>query len=633
MSEHLLSVAGLEQSFDGRVLFEQCAFGVDRGMRVGLVGRNGAGKSTLLRALNGQFEPDGGLITLRRGARLGMLDQEPTFAAETVGEVLNAPFAEVAGLIEAYEAAVAALDPAADEHLHRIEALGGWSWGHRIDEVAKALKVQPHETPLSVLSGGEMKRLALAHVILSAPDILLLDEPTNHLDAETIEWLEGYLAEAGRTFILVTHDRYFLDKVVDRLFELRRGQIKVYLGNYTDFITARALEEAGRAEGRRRRLRQLVTELAWAKRSPSARTGKAKARLDRIDAARAEIDQLASEVITPTIDFGSPTRLGKQILEIHNLSMAFEGGPTLIKDLSLGLCRGERVGILGPNGIGKSTLMRIIAGELHQTRGEVRLGKNTTVAFFDQQRRVIDPEASLKETVCPDGDTVFPSGKPMHFAGWLDRFGFLSVTHHRKVSTLSGGERNRLALARFLLTPANVLLIDEPTNDLDIETLHLLEESLLRFEGCVIVVTHDRYFLDKIATAVLAFEGGGEVSLFQGNYSTYRALRQAAEVEAAEVEAAAEVARARRVVSEAASTPSKPRKLSYHERKELEGMEARIEAADASVTALEAQLSAPEVWRGDGAEGRRLEQALRAATAEAEALYSRWESLLAISES
>lgn len=640
MSEHLLSVAGLNQAFDGRSIFEQCAFGIDRGMRVGLVGRNGAGKSTLLRALVGAFEPDEGQITLRRGIRVGFLVQEPQFDGETVGDVLNEPFAEVAALIEAYEAAVAALDPAADEYIQQIEARGGWSWDHRIDEVTKALKVEPRETPMGILSGGELKRLALAHVILSDPDLLLLDEPTNHLDAETIEWLERYLGEEGRTFILVTHDRYFLDKVVDRLFELRRGKIKAYLGNYTDFIMARALEEARRAETRKRRLKQLVTELAWARRSPSARTGKSKARLDRIDSARDEIDKLANEVITPSINFGTPARLGGKILEITNLDMSFEGGPPLIAGLNLALCKGERIGILGPNGVGKSTLMRIVAGELRQTRGEVKLGKNTEVAFFDQQRREMEPEVSLRRTVCPEGDTVFPDGHPIHFASWLDRFGFTTITHNRKVGTLSGGERNRLALARFLLTQANVLLLDEPTNDLDIETLNLLEESLLGFKGCVLVVTHDRYFLDKIATGILSYErdytAPGVVSFYQGNYSTYRALRlEALEAERRaqlEAERAAKAKATAAQASEERAAP-KPRKLTYHERKELEGMEAQIEAADERVGALEEALGAPEVWQGDGAEGRRLEQALGEATVAAEALYARWEKLLAISES
>jgi len=627
VSENILSIAGLAKAYSNQILLEDLNFGMNCGDKVGLVGRNGAGKSTLLRLISGAEEADLGRISLRRGTRLSVLEQLPKLSAETILENLQEPFRALNATILAYEHAAAAQAPEAAELLEEIEQGGGWEWKHHIERAATELRLPPMDSKIAHLSGGQQKRVALARMILERPDLILLDEPTNHLDAETVEWLERWLAQTSASFLLVTHDRYFLDKVVERLAELRGGALRVYPGNYSDFVAARAVEEAQRAQSRHRRLKQLMAELEWAGRSPSARTGKAKARLERIESAKEQVQRLSQEMIVPEIRFGQPARKGKRILEVVDLHMAYEGGPQLIRGLSLALSRGERIGILGSNGCGKSTLLRLVAGDLRPKSGQLIRGKNTQVAWFDQQRSLLDPQKSVRKTLCPDGDMVFPEGRPVHMATWLERFGFSKAFHQRYVGSLSGGEQNRLALACFLLTQANVLLMDEPTNDLDIETLHLLEESLVRFSGCVLVVTHDRYFLDKIATAILAFEGEdkeGRVRLIQGNYSHYRQFqlqRLEAQREAREAPKQKKIRR-----------ESQARKaLSWKEERELEGIEPRIEALEEEIAEQEMALADPEIWRR--AEGVELQKALSRLKAELNALYERWELLLSKIES
>ncbi|GMV42353.1 MAG: energy-dependent translational throttle protein EttA [Myxococcales bacterium] len=615
---NVVSIHEVCRSYGSRIVLERVTLGLDAGAKVGVIGANGAGKSTLLRIIAGIEPPDSGTVAVRRSARVSMLDQDPVLAGGTVRHILEEPFAALQRTMDAYQAAAAAMDHRADELLEQVERLGGWDWHARVNRVASELGLPPLDTPVDVLSGGQRKRTALARLVLEEPDVILLDEPTNHLDAATVDWMEEWLVATRSTVVLVTHDRYFLDDVVDELVEIRGGSARVYEGSYTDYVAARALEEARQERIRHRRLQALLTELEWARRSPKARTTKSQSRLDRIDSAQAEVARLSPSVSRLEIDFGKPPRLGGTVLELHDLRLGW-GGPPLVDGLTLHLRRGERIGVVGPNGTGKTTLLGALAGSLAPLGGRIVLGTNTRIAVLDQQRSCVDRAPTVRAAVAPDGrDTVIPPGSPgVHVVSWLDRFGFPTDTHDRPVSTLSGGERSRLALAQLLLEDANLLLLDEPTNDLDIPTLTALEESLVAFKGCVVVVSHDRYFLDKVATGILAFEDGARVTLVQGGWTTFQRLRR-------EVEAPKEAKRE----APTARPPRKKKPLTYGEEKEFAGLEGRVEAADAEVARLEAALADPALWAAGPAAGLELDRQLVAAREEAARLYARWEDLM-----
>ena len=619
MADNILSLTQLEKSYGLRTLFSQVTLGLDQGQKLGLIGDNGSGKSTLLKIIAQRDSPDGGHVALRQGIRIGFLEQVPVLRATSIQEVLAEPLAPLRQAIADYEARLAQGDSDA-QLLDDIERLGGWDWQHKVDRFADELGLGDTGRNAAELSGGQQKRVALGRLRLQECDLVLLDEPTNHLDADTVAWIESWLASAHTAAVVVTHDRYFLDAVVDRMAELRDGTMRTYMGNYSDYLIARAEEEALRDRTEHRQLQVLKTELEWARRGPKARTTKQKARLERLDAASSALDKLASRARISDLSLAPAPRLGKTILELHEVGMRYDNSPQLFTDLSLILRQGDRLGLVGRNGSGKTTLLRLITGDLQPTQGRVERGINTQIAYFDQHRTAMDPMSSVREILLPEGgDTVFPGGKATHIASWLSRFAFSGQTHVMRVAQLSGGERNRLAIARFLLTPANLLLLDEPTNDLDLTTLQLLEAALVEFGGCAIVVSHDRYFVDKVATAVLGFNAQGKLDLVQGGYTAWS---EAQDASAAPVPLPA---------APAAAPPRTPaaKRLSFRDKKELEGMEARITAAEARVSLIEQSLTAPDVWRGDGAEGRALQQELTAAQAETTALYSRWEELMA----
>ncbi len=634
MAENLISAANLSKNFGDRQLADRISFGIDRGEKIGLVGPNGSGKTTLLRILIGEESADEGQVNLRRGVRVAWLAQRPSFGhAETIDGCLRSAFGELEDTIAAYHRAVGEMADDTEALLARIELLGGWDFEHRIAGVAQRLDLGDTAQRIADLSGGQQKRLALARLLLSEPDVALLDEPTNHLDPKTVDWLEEWLANTRAAVLLVTHDRYFLDRVVGTMWALRHGQLETYRGNYTDYIAQVAIQEVHRQKVRHRRLRHLATELEWAKRAPSARTGKQKARLATIDKVQEEIQKLSGPAGRANLSFFEPPRLGGQILELDAVGAWYDPAQPLIRDLTLKLRRGQRIGVIGPNGVGKSTLLNLINGGREPEAGRVVLGKQTKVALFDQQRRLLDDDATVGTALVDDGrDTVFYNGRSQHVAAYLERFSFHTADHHRPVGSLSGGERNRLALARFLLADANLLLFDEPTNDLDIETLNVLEEAMVQFSGCVVVVSHDRYLLDKVATSILAFEadvlGPGVITHVEGNYGNYRSLRLP-QLEAAQREAKA----ARAPASNVAEPKPKPARrgrgvyLSSAERGELEGMAARIEAAEARLAELETALQEPALWEGTAERGNALEAERGAQQNAVEELYARWEEL------
>ena len=635
MSENVLSISGLCKSYGARTILDDVTLGLDLGTKLGLIGANGAGKSTLLKVVAGIEEAEAGTVAIRKGAELFYLDQDPELEPGTTPRgVLEDELSPARDALQRYERAAEAMNDSADALFEEVERLSGWDWQHRLERAAHEAGVTDLDADAGTLSGGQRKRVALARLLLSRASILLLDEPTNHLDAGTVDWLEGWLAQTSAAVIVVTHDRYFLDRVVNRMAEVREGELRMYDGAYTDYLMARATEEEHRTRVRKRRLQLLRSELEWARRSPKARTTKSKARLDRIDDAKDEQRRLVVEERVADVAFAEGPRLGKTILEFVSVSKRFGQGEPLIRNFSMILRRGERFGIIGPNGCGKSTMLRLLGGLLEPDSGTIVRGKHTALAYFDQERSRLDDRLTVRGQLLPDGgEFVFPggTGTKVHIAGWLGRFAFGPESHAKTVGSLSGGERNRLALAQLLLEDANLLLLDEPTNDIDLLTMRVLEQALIDFPGCVLVVSHDRYFLDRVATGIVSFEGewegAGQVSMIQGDYTHYKRVRLAA-LETRRSERAAEE-RAKRK-AEATTTESRPSArtgLSWKEARELEGLEQEIENVDAAVTDIEAALAEPTIWSEDHARALELQKALAEKRDESDRLYARWEAL------
>jgi ATP-binding cassette subfamily F protein uup len=632
---NVINVKNLSKSYGTRAVFEDVAFAVDEGEKVGFIGANGSGKTTLFRIVGGQEGVTSGEIALKRGATVGYLSQEPEFAAgETIRSAAASGHPDMARTMSEYLSVSSQIGAGAGdarlvsrqaELMSRIELLGGWDWEHRVEAVLTRVGLDRWDRPVDGLSGGERKRAALARVLLQQPDLLLLDEPTNHLDADTTLWLEEHLSSYAGAVMLITHDRYFLDRVVSRMIEVSRAELTAYPGGYTEYLEARAERQARMAVEDEKRARLMARELEWVRRSPSARTGKQKARIQRFEAisSRHEEEKLPDRS-TAEIRFGDPPRLGRTVLDLEHVRKSY-GDHLLIDDLSTRLRAGERIGIVGPNGAGKTTLLRMILGEEAPDSGRIVLGINTRTAYFDQRRQNLDPDASVLESVAQT-EWVEYGGKRVHVRSYLESFLFPSTVHEQAVRSLSGGERNRLLLARMLLQDANLLILDEPTNDLDLVTLQVLEAALVEFPGCVLVVTHDRFFLDKVATGLLVFEGGGVVHRHEGGYDLYRRLREQRR-QAEEPPSRPSKAGGGGVGLSSQSRRSTERRLGYNEKRELEGMEAAITAAEEERQKLERALSDPTLYADTPELVPELTAAFKAAGERVEKLYARWAEL------
>ncbi|HEX4455616.1 MAG TPA: ABC-F family ATP-binding cassette domain-containing protein [Kofleriaceae bacterium] len=579
----IVTVQDVHKHFGNRRVLSGVSFAVHERDRIGLIGANGAGKSTLLEMIVGAGEPDEGEITWKTGLRLEYVAQEPELA---IAEPVRASLTRE-GVAE-----------------------------HELQTVAAALQLPPLEAIVGNLSFGERRRVALARALLAKPDVLALDEPTNHLDARTIEWLEARLAAWPGALIVVTHDRYFLDRVATRIVEVDRGKAFTYEGDYAEFLITQAMRHSVETEAERVRAAFVRREIEWIRRGAPARTTKAKARIDRFDAAVSSAPGI-DDVRGPTMKLELPSgpRLGSTIVELDRVSKSI-AGKQLFSDLTLVMKPGDRIGIVGPNGAGKTTLIRTILGEVPPDSGTVTLGVNTRPAYFEQGRSELRDELTVIEEVGDGYDYVdLPTGR-VHVRSFLRALAFPDTVADTKIGQLSGGERNRVQLARLLRRGGNLLVLDEPTNDLDLPTLGALEDGLLAFPGCALIVSHDRWFLDRVATAILAFDPDGTVRLYEGSYAFYAERRP----KLAESAAAAKP-KAERVKIAA------PRKLTFKERAELAGMEASIEMAEARVQRLEAALQDPAVFKDRAADVPAMIAELDAARFAVSELYARWEEL------
>jgi len=529
----IYTMMGVGKYYDKKPVLQDISLSYFYGAKIGVIGLNGSGKSSLLRILAGVDKEFVGQTILSAGYTVGLLEQEPLLnETRTVRQVVEEGVQETVDLLREYEEINQKFaEPMADEEMNdllakqgkvqeELEARDAWDLDSRLEMAMDALRCPPGDTPVKVLSGGERRRVALCRLLLKKPDILLLDEPTNHLDAESVAWLERHLQQYAGTVIAVTHDRYFLDNVAGWILELDRGRGIPWKGNYSSWLDQKQnrlrLEE--KAESARQKT--LQRELEWIRMAPKARQAKGKARLNAYESLLKQENEKRSEELEIYIPPGP--RLGNVVIEVQNVGKSY-GDRILMEDLSFALPPAGIVGIIGPNGAGKTTLFRLITGQEKPDKGTIRIGETVKMAYVDQSRDTLNPEKSIWEEISGGQDMVQLGSRQVNSRAYVARFNFAGPDQQKKVGLLSGGERNRVHLAEMLKEGANVLLLDEPTNDLDVNTLRALEEALENFAGCAVIITHDRWFLDRIATHILAFEGESKAVWFAGNYSDYEA--------------------------------------------------------------------------------------------------------------
>jgi ATP-binding cassette subfamily F protein uup len=624
----IISASEVTVRYNERAILDDVTLGIQEGDRIGLVGRNGCGKTTFLRILAGLQSPDSGEITRQRGLVASYLPQDFMLdTAKNVQENIRDGAQHVLDLITEFESLPH--DSKRHEELEqRIHVLDGWTVDRRIEVAMAHLNCPPGERRIDTLSGGEKRRVAMCRAIVSRPDFLMLDEPTNHLDPESIEWVAEFLENFGGTFLVVTHDRYFLDRVASSILELSDGKFFSHSGNYTDYLLDKAERQSADAVIEHKRQMFLKKELAWVRQGPRAQRSKQKDRFERYYDEAAKSGPVIEEDVELVIP--PPPQLGNRTVEVGNLGMEI-AGKKLFSGFNFTFENGKRVGICGRNGLGKSTLLRIIIGQLAPTEGTVKTGQLTKFNYVDQGRLQLNEERTVLDEVADGTEFVQWGDAKLSVRSYLKRFLFADDRILTQVKKLSGGERSRLLLARILKSGGNFLMLDEPTNDLDLPTLRVLEEALIAFPGVVCVVSHDRYFLNRVCTDILAFAGDGRIHHSVGDYDYYLEKKQRAEA-AADREAAAIVAlnRSAAAARDAGAKGAKPRKMSFKETRELEGMEAQIQAVDAEIARIEGLFADPEFFRKHATQVNRLTDELDSAKAKSAQLYKRWEELEAI---
>ncbi len=594
---HILSIEAISKNYGIRPLFENVSLGLDSSDRVGVVGVNGSGKTTLLRLIAGEEVTDSGRIVFAEGVSVGYLPQNPPYEpSRTVLDTVFAASDARTKLLHDYERACQELASEGKEDqrmlnrvselAHELEVSGAWELETNARLVLSRLGIHDTTARMSALSGGQRKRVALAHALIENPALLILDEPTNHLDAETISWLETYLGRYRGALLLVTHDRYFLDRVTSRILEIDRSTVQSFAGNYAYYLEKKEEQELGRAAEGQKREMLIRRELAWLRRGAKARTRKSKARIDRAESLMAQPKETARADLDISV---SSSRIGKKILELRDITKSY-GGRVLLDNFSYTLKPGDRIGIIGPNGAGKTTLLEIITNRTAADGGTMEVGRTVRFGYYDQENRALNEAERVIDYIREVAERIETAeGKYITASRMLEKFLFTSAMQYAPIAKLSGGERRRLYLLRVLMGAPNVLLLDEPTNDLDIQTMLTLEDYLDGFNGCLVVVSHDRYFLDRTVEHIFRFEGNGLVRQYPGNYSAFLETRQKEERESAAVKPET---KARPAKPEAAQSPPAKRKLSFKERAELETLEARIQEAERRHAEIDTELAA-----------------------------------------
>ncbi len=626
----LLTLLDAQLAFGHLPLLDHADFALETNERVGLIGRNGAGKSSLLRILGRLERVDDGQLQVARDLTVAYVAQEPALAADaTVADTVAEGLAPLRALIEAWGAGADDLDALQA----RIEAQDGWGWRQRVDEVLQRLRL-PADAPVGTLSGGARKRVALAQALVTRPDVLLLDEPTNHLDLDAIQWLEELLLQFAGSLVVVTHDRAFLDRVATRIVELDRGRLRSYPGNFARYQSLKAEQLAQEASVDARADKLLAQEEAWIRQGVEARRTRAQGRVRRLQALRAARAARRTSVGRVRLDIDADVAgyQGKLVAELGDVRLAF-GEQVIVEGLSTTVLRGDKIGLIGPNGAGKTTLLKLILGQLAPDRGQVRHGANLQVAYFDQMRAALDPEAALEDFISPGSEWIEIGNRRQHVKSYLGDFLFSPARAAAPVRSLSGGERARLLLARLFARPANVLVLDEPTNDLDIDTLELLEELLQDYPGTVFLVSHDRTFLDHVVTSTLAWDGPGRWREYEGGVQDW--LTQSARWQTLRAPEPPAAAQATTAVSNPMGLKGPPserqqlqkKKLSYKAQRELDELPARIEALEAEQAALRAALADGALYQSDLARAIALQARDSAIDDELTAALERWAEL------
>ncbi len=625
----LLTLSNAQLAFGHVPLLDHADFALESNERVGLIGRNGAGKSSLLKILGGLERPDDGLLQLQQGLRIAYVAQEPTLAPEdTIFDSVRAGLGPLLSLIEAYTQGQGDLDSLQ----HQIEVQDGWNWQQRVEECLHRLRLDG-DARIGTLSGGTRKRVALAQALVNRPDVLLLDEPTNHLDLDAITWLEDLLLDFKGSVVTITHDRAFLDRIATRIVELDRGQLRSYPGNFSRYQVLKEEQLAQEAVVNAKADKLLAQEEVWIRRGVEARRTRAQGRINRLDQLRRNRAARREALGRVKMDVASGMPSGKFVAELTNVSKAF-GDKVVVRDFTATILRGDKVGLIGPNGAGKTTLLKMILGELPADKGQVRQGANLEVAYFDQMRNALDLDATLEDFISPGSEWIEIGNQRKHVKSYLGDFLFSPARAASPVRSLSGGERNRLLLARLFARPANVLVLDEPTNDLDIDTLELLEELLQTYDGTVFLVSHDRSFLDNVVTSTIAWEGDGRWREYEGGVEDWlaqsRRAQAIAQAAAPKPAAPGEAPKAAPVAAPASPATGAKRKLSYKEQRELDGLPGLIEALELEQKSINDQLADGSLYATDGARAAQL--ATRSAQIEDElmAALERWDQLGAV---
>ncbi len=612
----ILTALEIQIHFGDQMILDKASLSVHEGDRIGLVGKNGAGKSTFLKIISGLLKPDSGEIAKKKELVTGFLSQEFSLDdSKNVYQNILDGASSISSLLDQY--VNTSFDSphkiVLEEKIRRID---GWNLDKRIDLLIRSLNAPQAEKEITNLSGGEKRRVALCRALIAQPDLLILDEPTNHLDTNSIEWIENFLSSYNGTCIFVTHDRYFLDRIANRIVELASGVFYSHQGNYTDYLVNKSERLAVKEVEEGKRQNFLRRELEWVRRGPRARRTKAKSRLDNfyeVSSQKKNEEELDVELIIPT-----PEKLGKKVAELTNVEIKI-GGRTLFKDFNFAFEPGRKLGIVGRNGVGKTTLLKIILGELLPSSGKIEIGEKTEFNYIDQHRLLLNENDTVFQAI-GEGNEIIRFGK-QDISVWtyLRRFLFTDDRINTQIGRLSGGEKSRLTLASILKSGGNFLLLDEPTNDLDLPTLRILEEALIAFEGCVVVVSHDRYFLNRVCNGILAFEDNGELYFSEGDYDYYIEKRNARNKE--------EKPSVQKIKKDDTRIKTKVKKLTWKEAKELETIEDEILIKESEVEKIEAIFSSPGFYEKYAARTDELNSQLEAAKDRINYLFTRWEEL------